>query len=168
MTKNATNEIVITRMFNATPERVFKAWTDPEQIRHWWGPKGFSAPVVKIDLRKGGKYLYCMRGEEGDFSGKDFWSGGVIKEIVPNKRLVITDHFADEHGNKVDPTKYGFSPDFPKESEVIVTFEAEHGKTKLTIHYAPETQAAHDAMLKTGMNDGWNSSLDKLQELVEQ
>jgi uncharacterized protein YndB with AHSA1/START domain len=72
-------ELVITRIFDAPREKVWKAWTDPERVKRWWGPKDFTAPVIKIDLRVGGKYLYCMRSPEV----KDFWSGGIFQEVVP-------------------------------------------------------------------------------------
>lgn len=160
-------QINITRVFDAPRELVWKAWTDPAMVKQWWGPEGFDSPEAQIDLRPGGSYLYCMRGLEGDFKGSVNWSGGVYKEIVPNERLVLTDYFADEQGNKVNPTKYGFSADFPEESEVTVTFEEQDGKTKLNISYSPASAAAYDAMLKTGMQEGWSSSLDKLAAAVE-
>jgi len=87
-------ELVITRVFDAPRELVWKAWIDPERVRRWWGPKNFTAPVCKIDLRVGGAYLYCMRSPEG----KDYWSRGVYREIVPPERIVCTDSFADEKG----------------------------------------------------------------------
>lgn len=158
-----TEDIIITRTFNAPAELVFKVWTTPEHIKQWWGPEGFSCPEAKIDLRVGGQYHYCMRTPDGN----DAWSGGVFKEIVPNKRLVVTDYFADEQGNKVSPTRFGLSADFPEESTVIVTFDEHEGKTTLSVHYSPETQEAYDAMLKTQMVEGWNSSLDKFQAHVE-
>ena len=55
-----TLEITITRVFDAPRELVWKAWTEPEHFMRWWGPKGYTAPVYKVDLRVGGKYLYCM------------------------------------------------------------------------------------------------------------
>jgi uncharacterized protein YndB with AHSA1/START domain len=72
------------------------------------GPKGFTSPVAKIDLRVGGVYLNCMRSPEG----KDFWSKGVFDEIVVPERLVMTDSFADEKGNTVPASYYGLSDDF--------------------------------------------------------
>ncbi|MCL7413087.1 MAG: SRPBCC domain-containing protein [ANME-2 cluster archaeon] len=90
-------ELVITGIFDAPCEKVWKAWTDPESVKPWWGPKGFTSPVCKIDLRVGGKYLFSMRSPEGD----DFWSTGVYREIVPLERIVATDSFADENGNVV-------------------------------------------------------------------
>src|SRR5207249_10001297 len=69
---------------------------DPERAKRWWGPEGFTAPFIKIDLRVGGKYLFCMRSPDG----KDYWSTGVYREIVPLQRIVSTDSFADEKGDR--------------------------------------------------------------------
>ena len=113
-----TQELVIERVFDAPRERVWEAWTDPEQMKKWWGPKDFTAPTVEIDLKEGGKYLNCMRSPDG----QEFWSTGVYREIVPMERLVITDSFADEEGNVVPGDHYGM-PDIPLETEVTVTFE---------------------------------------------
>src|SRR5512145_956811 len=90
-------ELVITRVFDAPRELVWKAWTDPERFKLWWGPESFTAPACEIDLRVGGKYLACMRSPEG----QDYWSTGVYRDIVPMKRIVYTDSFADDKGNVV-------------------------------------------------------------------
>ncbi|MFA6239944.1 MAG: SRPBCC domain-containing protein, partial [Candidatus Hydrogenedentales bacterium] len=87
--------LVIARVFDAPREMVWKAWTEPEQVKQWWGPEMFSAPVCTSDFRVGGKYLYCMRSPEG----QDFWSTGTYEEIVPMERIVSSDSFADEKGN---------------------------------------------------------------------
>ncbi|OGS45291.1 MAG: hypothetical protein A2539_08700 [Elusimicrobia bacterium RIFOXYD2_FULL_34_15] len=165
MTSQDRKEIVITRIFNAPRELVWKAWTEPEMIKKWWGPKDFTAPEIKVDLRKGGKYLYCMRSPEGN----EYWSGGTFQEIVPFEKMVLTDSFSDEKGNMVEPVKYGMSKDFPKEMQVTIKFEEYPqnggGKTKLTIAYAkPESDASYEAIVKSGMESGWNESLDKLAE----
>jgi len=120
--------IFITQIFNSPLSDVWKAWTEPESVMKWWGPENFTAPVVKIDFKEGGSYLNCMRSPEGE----DFWSTGVYKEIVPLKRIVSTDSFADSNGNVVAASYYGMSGDWPLELNVIVTFEEDNGKTKLT------------------------------------
>ena len=148
-------ELVITRVFDAPRELVWKAWTEPDRLMQWWGPKGFTAPVGKIDLRVGGKYLNCMRSPEG----KDYWSTGVYREILAPQRIVCTDSFADEHGNVVPATHYGMSPDSPLEMLVTVTFEEQEGKTTMTLRHVG---------LPSEMSElagaGWNESFDKLAE----
>jgi uncharacterized protein YndB with AHSA1/START domain len=73
------------REFRAPPERVFAAFTDPKLLAQWWGPEGMTCPVCEIDLRVGGRYRTCMRGDSGDH-----WLSGVYREIVPPRRLVFT------------------------------------------------------------------------------
>ncbi len=153
-------ELVITRIFDAPRELVWKAWTDPERAKRWWGPKDFTAPVIKIDLRVGGKYLFCMRSPDG----QDFWSTGVYREIVPQKKIVVTDSFADEKGNVVPASHYGMS-DFPLECQVTVTFEDQDGKTKMTLkHSGIESISETD---RSNMEQGWNQSFDKLAESLK-
>ena len=157
--KSQERELVITRIFDAPRELVWKAWIEPEHVKLWWGPKNFTAPVSKIDLHVGGRYLNCMRSPEG----KDFWSTGVFREIVPFERLVYTDSFADEKGNVVPATHYGLSSDFPLEVEVTVTFEEQDGKTKMTLRHSGIPAGKMRDM--TGV--GWNESFDKLAESLK-
>jgi uncharacterized protein YndB with AHSA1/START domain len=151
-------ELVIERVLDAPREQVWKAWTDPEQVKKWWGPKHFTAPTIKIDLQEGGKYLFCMRSPDG----QDYWSTGVYREIVPMERIVVTDSFADENGNVVPATNYGM-PDMPLETQITVTFEELGGQTKLTLRHAgmPAGEMGEQA------EAGWNESLDKLAESVQ-
>jgi uncharacterized protein YndB with AHSA1/START domain len=147
-------EIVITRVFDAPRELMWKAWTDPEHVKRWWGPKGFTSPVCKNDLRVGGVYLYCMRSSEG----QDFWSTGVYRALIPPEQIVATDSFADERGNRVPASHYGMGEDWPAELLVTVTFEAVEGRTKLTLR--------HSGIPAGQMSDlteaGWKESFNKL------
>lgn len=163
-----TKDIVIERVFDAPRDMVWRAWTEEELASKWWGPEGFTAPSIKIDLKVGGKYIFAMHGPAGSEWDKDMYSAGVYKEIVPNEKLVVTDYFSDEDGNMMNPSEQGQDPNFPKESTVTVLFEdVEGGKTKLSIIYPkPETEEAYQAMLKSGMREGWNSSLNKLEEAL--
>ncbi len=155
-TDTTKRDLVITRVFDAPRELVFKAWTDPEMMKQWWGPQDWTAPVCKIDLRVGGKYLYCMRSPEG----QDTWGTGTYREIVPSERLVFTDSFADEHGNVVPGSYYGMGDDFPLEMVVVVTFEDLAGKTKMTLTHQG-MPAGEDGDMSGA---GWNQSFDKLAE----
>lgn len=155
------NELTITRVFDAPRELVWKAWTEPERVKRWWGPKGFTSPVIKIDLRVGGEYLSCMRSPEG----QDFWSKGTFREIVAPERLVMTDSFADKEGNTVPASYYGMSGDWPLEMLVTVMFEEQEGKTKLTLkHSGIEGISDTD---RDNMKQGWSQSFDKLAEYQE-
>ena len=157
-------EIVISREFDAPRERVWKAWTDPEMVKQWWGPEPFTAPTVRIDLRIGGKYVWSMRGPTGSQWDMEMYNAGIYKEIVRNAKLVVTQYMSDADGNMIDATKYGQHPDFPNEMMITVLFEAiGAGRTRLSIVYPrPENEKQLQAMLKSGMTEGWNSSLNKL------
>ena len=78
--------LTLTRVFEAPRERVWQTWTEPELVKLWQAPEDFTAPVVKIDLRVGGKYLFCMRSPEG----RDFWSTGTYREIKKPERTNLT------------------------------------------------------------------------------
>ena len=150
--------LVITRVFDAPREIVFKAWSEPERLMRWWGPRGFTTPVAKIDFRVGGKFLNCMRSPDG----KDYWNTGVYKEIVVPERIVYTDSFADAEGNVVPASHYGMAGDFPMEMLVTVTFEDQGGKTKMTLRHAGMPAGDN----QSGANEGWNQSFDKLAEYL--
>ncbi|RJO66301.1 MAG: SRPBCC domain-containing protein [Myxococcales bacterium] len=157
-TKPTGHELVITRVFDAPRQLVYQAWTRPELMKRWWGPKNFTTPVCKIDLRVGGSYLSCMRSPEG----KEYWSTGVYREIVEPKRIVCTDSFSDEEGNVVSATHYGMNPEFPMEMMVTVTLDDYEGKTKLTLKHAglPPGKDTDDCRA------GWSESFDKLAEAL--
>jgi len=148
------SDLIITRVFDAPVELVWKAWTEPEHLMRWWGPKTFTSPSCKIDLRVGGKYLFCMR----DSDGKDYWSTGIFREIVPQKRLVFTDSFSDAQGNVVPATYYGMSSQFPEELLVTLTFEDLVDKTRMTLHHSGFPEGNDKDMASVG----WNESIDKL------
>ena len=102
-TVSETERMVITRTFDAPRELVWKAWTDPRYVMQWWGPKGFTAPVCKMDFRVGGKSLLCMKSPDGQV----FWNGIEYHEIVPNEKIVSSMYFADAEGNRVEAEHYG-------------------------------------------------------------
>lgn len=154
------DSVELTREFDAPRELVFKAWTEPERLMKWWGPKGFTSPICRIDLRPGGTYLSCMRSPDG----RDFWSKGVFREIQAPERLVMTDSFADVKGNTVPATYYGMGEGWPLEMLITVTFDVVGRGTRVTISHSglgtvPDTD-------RDNMRQGWNESLDKLATYI--
>lgn len=150
-------ELVIRRVFDAPVESVWNAWTDPRKLALWCGPEGFTSPSYKVDLRVGGKYLFCMRSPEG----QDYWSTGVYREIVPLKRIVFTDSFADSEGNVVAASYYGMKGYWPLELTVTVTFRKEGNGTVMTLQ--------HDGIprdMKSDCEAGWSGSFDKLERIL--
>lgn len=155
--------LIITRVFEAPREVVWKVWTEREHVMRWWGPKIFTCPACEIDFRVGGKYLFCMRSDSGPEAWqKGLWSTGVYREIVPLEKIVCTDSFADENGNVVPGTYYGMPDDFPPEMLVTVTFEELEGKTRMVLRH--EGMPAGEMSESAGT--GWNESFDKLAEIL--
>ncbi len=151
--------IYTTQIFNAPLSKVWKAWTEPERVMKWWGPEDYTAPVVKIDLKVGGSYITNMRSPEGE----DIWNTGVYKEIVPMKRIVSTDSFADSDGNVVSASHYGMDKDWPLEMNVTVMFEEVDGKTKLTLQH----QGFPDRKNRDLAETGWKESFNKLAKYLK-
>ena len=162
VTKSVERELVIKKEFNAPREEVWKAWTDPEIMKRWWGPKSFTTLISTIDLRVGGKYVYCMRGAGPDGVVKDYWGTGIYKEIVPLEKIVCTDSCADEKGHVVPATHYGMEGDWPLELQITVSFEEQEGKTRLTLRHAGIPAGRMSEMTEAG----WNESFDKLAEVL--
>jgi uncharacterized protein YndB with AHSA1/START domain len=155
------NKVLFTRLLRASRELAWKAWTEPERVKQWWGPRTFSTPVVQIDLRKGGRYLYCMRSPDG----KEFWSTGIFTEVRAPERLVVTDSFADEKGNIVSASHYGMDPNWPLEAEVAMTLEDAGGKTLMKVTYSGRISVANQDL--KNMKQGWEEMLDKLEEYLD-
>ena len=144
-TVTSDREIVITRMFDAPRELVFKAYTDPALIPKWWGSP---TRVDKMDVSPGGVWRFVNRGQDGN----EYAFNGVFREIVPPERLVQTFEFEGAPGHGLVQT---------------MTFEDQGGKTKLTITALFQSVEDRDGMLKTGMERGAVEGLDRLAELLE-
>lgn len=154
-------KVTIKRLIRAPLAMVWQAWTDPRLVKQWWGPADYTAPSIQIDLQKGGRYLYCMRTPDGI----DLWSTGVFTEVVPLKRIVNSDSFADSRGNPVPSAYYNLNEDWSVERRVITTFENKGGDTKLTIVSTADGFNRED---KKNMELGWNQSIDKLETLIKE
>ena len=151
------NEIVINRVFNLPVSVVWLAWTDAEYFKKWWGPRGFTCPSSKMEARVGGKYLNCMRGPDG----KEYWSTGVVKELIPERKLVVTDNFSDDKGNIKPASEYGMTGNWPKELLITVYLEEADGATKMKLKHQGIPNEMREDCIK-----GWNESFDKLEENI--
>ena len=145
-------QVEVSRTFEAPLELLWKAWTEPEHFMKWYGPKGFTAPTCEIDLRVGGRHLWSMLSPDG----KQMYSTGSHKEVVPMERLVYTDSFSDAEGNVMSPAKMGM----PTTMDVTVTFEHAGGKTTVTVSHVGYGASAEYA----GM--GWEQAFDKLTAVL--
>ena len=162
MTKNTVNEterMVVTRVFDAPRELVWKAWTDPEYVMQWWGPKGFTAPFCEMDFRVGGKSLCCMKAPDG----QEFWNAIEYHEIVLHEKIVYSMYFSDSKGYKVEPEEYGIEHESIDDARDVVLFEdLGNGQTKLT-HIGNEPM---ESAKNSGQLEGWNQILDKIAEVL--
>ena len=157
-------EFVITRVFDAPRDLVFKAHTDCEHLKHWWGPKGFTVRVCKLDLRPGGAFHYCLTSPKGE----DMWGRFVYREIVAPERLVYVMSFSDEGGNI---TRHSFAASWPLEMLNTQTFTEKGGKTTLTLratalNASPEERAAFVAGMR-GMEQGFGGTYDQLARYLD-
>jgi uncharacterized protein YndB with AHSA1/START domain len=155
LTPQAQKTITIKRTFNLPLDTIWKAWTECESAKKWWGPETYSCPDCTMDFRVGGKYLLSMQGEDG----KKIWSGGEFREIDPKKKIVYTDHFADENGNRKEAADYGMAGDWAEDLMVTVTFEEVAGKTNMTLRHEGLPVDMSEECIK-----GWQSSFDKLEK----
>ena len=156
-----TADFVISRVLDAPRDLVWKAFTDPERMRHWWGPKGFTVIASKMDLRPGGTYHYGMKAPDGS----PMWGKFVFREIVAPERMVFISSFSDEAGGT---TRHPMAPTWPLEMLSTFSFEEQPGgKTKVTIRWAPYNateeerktfDAGRDSMMK-----GWGGTLEQLE-----
>ncbi|HKR04087.1 MAG TPA: SRPBCC domain-containing protein [Bacteroidia bacterium] len=148
----------IKRTLNLPLNTVWKAWTEPESFKKWWGPKEYTCPDCTIDFKIGGKFLASMQGEDG----KKIWSTGTYKEIIPQKKIVVTDSFADSTGNIVPASYYKMPGEWALELMVTVEFEEVDGKTNLKLQHAGLPPEMTDDCMK-----GWQSSFDKLESNIK-
>lgn len=158
---NGLNDIIITRMIDAPVEAVWMAWTDPKQVMRWWGPVDYTSPFCKIDLREGGKYIFCMRAlkEQG---GQDMYTTGIYKKIVPEEYLEFGQSLSDKQGNPVDPATLNMPPDFPRETKTVLQFKPLGNKTQFTwteFDWKP-------GQMRDYSERGINECLDKLEKIL--
>lgn len=151
-------DIFIHRSFEIPLDTFWKAWTNAEMIKKWWGPRNFSCPAYHIDLRVGGKYLAGMKDKT---KGKTVWSTGNYIVISPERKLVMTDSFSDEQGNWLSAAKYGLPGKWPKYLIISVEVKGNHAKTDMIFKQGPMPVETADDCIK-----GWQESFDKLEEEV--
>lgn len=158
--KSVDSDFVITRTYAAPRELLFSAFTDPEHLRHWWGPVGSSVVAAKMDLRVGGSYHFGLRFPDGEM----MWAKFVYREIVPPQRLVWVHSFADADGNAI---KHPMSLDWPLLMLATVTFDVQDNGTKLTLRFSAldATEAERNTFKANhdSMQQGFGGTFDQLE-----
>ena len=153
-------DFVISRVLDAPRELVWKVFSEPERMKEWRGPKGFTVIASKMDFRPGGIYHYGMQAP----NGAAMWGKFVYREIVPPERMVFINSFSDEDGGV---TRHPMSPSWPLEMLSTFTFEElPGGKTRFTLRWraynaSAEEQKTFDAA-HDSMNQGWGGTLEQL------
>src|SRR5215813_7222335 len=151
MTSTSDRELILTRVIDAPREKLYRAWTDPVLLKQWFAPLPYTTPEAELDVRPGGANLVVMRGPDGG----DIPCPGVYLEVVPNRRLVVTDAFVSAW----EPSQKPFMT-------MILTFEPEGDGTRYTArvrHWTVEDREAHEKM---GFHQGWSQCADQLEALV--
>ena len=146
----STAELVITRTFDAPARLLFEAYSKPEHLERWFGPKGWPLTLCEVDFRTGGRFRFQMTGPDGE---KNTPFGGEYREIIPNRKIVYDN---------------GFESPGAERMVVTVTFEETAGKTKLTVHTLFGSVAMRNEHVGGGFEQGVNSGLDQLVELARE
>ena len=146
--------LVLERILDATPDKAFRAWTEPDLLKRWFAPKPYTTPYAEMDVRAGGANSITMRSPDG----QDIPNAGLYLEVVPNRRLVFTDAFE----------AIGWQPKSGAPFMVAtITFEeAPGGKTKYTArvqHWSVAAARQHEEM---GFHPGWGQCADQLNDLI--
>jgi len=144
----ADRELVTTRVYDAPARLLFEAWSKPEHIKRWFGPRGWPVTHCEMDFRKGGRFRFAMTGPGGE-AGPPF--GGEYLEIVPDRKIVYDNAFETPGAEKMI---------------VTVTYDEKHGKTTLTIHTLFASVAMKNQHVGMGIEEGFGSALDQLADVV--
>lgn len=151
--ENAT--LVVTSVFTASPERVWRLWDDPRQLERWWGPDPYPATVVDHDLRPGGHVSYYMTSPEGE-QFKGYWR---VLEVEPPRRLVFEDGFADDTGEPND--------DLPTNRAEVTVEPVDDQRTRMTISSVYDTSADLEQVVEMGMEEGIRIAVEQIHALLD-
>lgn len=159
MNASSTHDVVSTRVFEAPVAEVWRAWSEPDQVKKWWGPTGFTCPTADLDFRVGGSSLVCMRMPE-EYGGLDLYNTWTYSRIVTNERIEFVLRFTDADRARADSP-----PDVPEEVRHVVTFTVvDRSKTELTVtEYGYGSEQARD-LSKAGLEQ----CLDKMAAIFGQ
>lgn len=155
------HDVFVTRIFNAPVEGVWTAWIEPEKVKQWWGPMGFTCPLAQMDFREGGTSLVCMRAP-AEFGGQDFYNTWTYQNMKPFESFEYITRFSDKDGNPHEPSEMGIPPGVPREVLSVNRFkDLGDGKTEVTVmEYGYATEEAAELS-----RQGLEQCLDKMEML---
>ncbi len=161
VTKDLENKtLTIERTFNASRERLWRAYADKEWFERWWGPEGWETTVKEFDFVQGGKIHYgmkCVDENQGEWFGKEAWGIMILENIDEPNSFSAQDHFCSSDGV--------ISTEMPAQ-KFTVEFMEEGGQTRLITRSVTETSEALEELVNMGMIEGFGSQLDKLERLL--
>lgn len=157
-----TYDVVTRRIFPAPVDRVWRAWSDGDQVRRWWGPEGFTCPRAEVDLRVGGRTLVAMQAP-AEMGGVLLHSTWTFSEVVPLERIVYTFRFTDGDGRPLRPGDLGLPAGVPEAGVHVVTFEQAPGDACVmtVVEHGYTTPEARDVSAA-----GLDQCLDKMARAV--
>src|SRR5215217_6642516 len=136
-----TFDVVVRRTFPVAPAEAWRAWSESDLVKQWWGPDGFSCPMADVDLRVGGRTFVAMRAP-AEFGGGDLYSTWNFTEVVPHSRIAYVFNFADPQGNRVLPADLGIPPGVPDDGEHGYTNEETHNISQVGLEQCVDKMAA--------------------------
>ncbi len=144
-------ELIFTRIFDAPRELVFKAFSEAEQVRQWWPPKGWEMPVCLLEFRPGGEWRYCFR----NAAGEEHWARAIYHKIVPPEQIVFSDEFIDAQGNVIAglPSK-----------TFTLTFADLGSRTQLTVLVQLASPDNLHKLVEMGFKQGFTETLSNLEQ----
>jgi uncharacterized protein YndB with AHSA1/START domain len=158
-----TLDVVVRRTFAVLPQEAWRAWSESDLVKRWWGPDGFSCPMAEVDLRVGGRTFVAMRAP-AEFGGGDMYSTWTFTEVVPHSRIAYVFNFADAAGNRMVPADLGMGPGIPDDGEHEVTFDdLGDGRTEMTIVEHGYTTADARNMSEAGLEQ----CVDKMSTIFD-
>ncbi len=144
-------ELIFTRIFDAPRALVFKAFSEAEQVRQWWPPKGWEMPVCSLDFRPGGEWRYCFR----NAAGEEHWARAIYHKIVPPEQIVFSDEFIDAQGNVIAglPSK-----------TFTLTFADLGSRTQLTVLVQLASPDNLRKLVEMGFKQGFTETMSNLEQ----
>jgi uncharacterized protein YndB with AHSA1/START domain len=143
--KEKSHSLKIVRTFDASPEVVYRAWTDPKVIKKWFAPTDLTTPIAEVDLKVGGSYRIGMKSPDGEL----YVATGIYREIIPNEKLQFT-------------WQWETSPSDPSDTLVTVEFKKSGKHTRLV--FTHENFATEELVKEH--REGWEGALSKLSKII--
>lgn len=157
------HDFIISRTFAAPRDVLWRAWTDAEELKKWFGPKGCTLPHAHMDFRPGGTFHYAMRTPDGS----EMWGKWVFREIVAPEKLVMISSFSDAQGGV---TRHPLSATWPLEMLATTTFDERDGETTVTVRWSPFNATEQETGTFNGahesMRTGWGGTFEQLADYL--